>query len=303
MKIIITGGTGLIGRATADNLAEDGHEVIILSRGTGPAKTLASGIRVKKWDGHSTQGWGHLVEGADAIVNLAGENLSAGRWTAQRKRAILESRVNAGTAIVQATQQAVHKPGVLIQSSAVGYYGPSQTGLFGEDAPPAGDFLADTCQAWEASTQAVEALGVRRVVIRSGVVLSQESGAFPRMLLPFKLFAGGPLGSGRQWMSWIHIIDEVRAIRFLIENAQAQGVFNLSAKPVTNRHFAQALGKVIHRPALLPVPSFAIRMVFGEMSTVVLEGQRVSAQRLQDLGFHFKFSEIEPALKDLLTHP
>jgi len=300
MKIIITGGTGLIGSALAKNLAKDGHEVILLSRRIPPSKGYPAGIRLEKWDGRTSQGWGRLADGADAIINLAGENLSAGRWTNKRKQAILESRANAGAAIVQAIQQATNKPRVLIQSSAVGYYGPSDVAWFSEDDAPANDFLAKVCQAWEASTQPVEALGVRRVVVRSGVVLSTRSGALPRMLLPFKLFAGGPLGSGQQWLSWVHVEDEVRALRFLIDTAQARGVFNISAEPVTNRQFAQTIGKVMWRPAFFPVPAFIIRLAFGEMSTVVLDGQRVSTKRLLEMGFQYRFPKAEAALKDLL---
>ncbi len=300
MRIIISGGTGLIGSALAGNMARDGYEVILLSRKEQPVEGLAPGILLQKWDGRSAQGWGKFADGADAIVNLAGENLSAGRWTTRRKRMILESRVNAGAAIVEAIQQANDKPRMLIQSSAVGYYGPSETELFSEDDPPAKDFLAGVCQAWEASTQPIEDLGVRRVVVRTGVVLSSKAGALPRMLLPFKFYAGGPLGSGQQWLSWVHVEDEVRALRFLIDTSQARGVFNISAKPATNRQFAQTIGKVMHRPAFFPVPSFIIRLAFGEMSTVVLDGQRVSAKRLSDLGFQFRFSEVEAALRDLL---
>jgi hypothetical protein len=241
------------------------------------------------------------VEGAAAIVNLAGENLSAGRWTPKRKQAVLESRVNAGSAVVEAVRQARNMPRVVIQSSAVGYYGPSGDESLGEDAPSGDDFLASVCRNWEASTQPVEALGVRRVIARTGVVLSAEAGALPRMLLPFKLFAGGPLGSGRQWMSWIHIDDQVRALRFLIETPEAKGAYNLSATPLTNRDFARVTGKVMRRPAFFAVPAPIIRLLFGEMSTVLLDGQRVSAKRLTDLGFKFRFPDAEMALTDLLA--
>ncbi len=300
MRVIITGGSGLIGRALANDLAKDGHEAIILTRGSRPVTNLPAGIRMEKWDGLTDQGWGKLADGADAIVNLAGENLSAGRWTAKRKRSIVESRTNPGAAVVQAVQHAAVKPRVVIQSSGVGYYGPCSRELISEDTPAANDFLAEVCQVWEGSTQGVEALGVRRVVTRSGVVLSTRSGALPRMLLPFKFFAGGPLGSGEQWLSWVHLDDEVRAVRFLIETPEADGVFNISARPVTNRQFAQAIGKVMRRPAFFKVPAFIIRLLFGEMSTVVLDGQHVSSKRLTDLGFQFCFPEAEAALKDLL---
>ncbi len=301
MKIIITGGTGLIGGALAEDLAMDGHEVIVLSRSSKRPENTSPDIRFVKWDGRTAQGWGHFAEGAGAIVNLAGENVGAGRWNAQRKRAIVESRVNAGAAVVQAIQQAKNKPGVLLQASGVGFYGISDTALFSEDAAPADDFQGRICQDWEASTQPVEELGVRRVVTRSGVVLSVHAGALPRMLLPFKLFVGGPLGSGRQWLSWVHLEDEVRALRFLIENPEARGVFNISAEPVTNRQFARAIGKAMHRPAFIPVPAFVLRFLFGEMSTMILDGQRVSAQRLLDHGFRFHFPDIDSAFKDILS--
>ena len=300
MKIIITGGTGLIGGALAEDLAMDGHEVIVLSRSSKRANNISPGIRSAKWDGRTAQGWGHLAESAGAIVNLAGENVGAGRWNAQRKRVIIESRLNAGAAVMQAIRQAENKPGMVLQASGVGYYGISDTASFGENAVPADDFQGRICQDWEASTQPVEELGVRRVVTRSGVVLSVRAGALPRMLLPFKLFVGGPLGSGRQWLSWVHLEDEVRALRFLIDNPEARGVFNISAQPVTNRQFAQALGKAMHRPAFIPVPAFVLRFLFGEMSTMILDGQRVSSQRLLDHGFNFRFPDIDSAFKDIL---
>jgi len=300
MKVIITGGTGLIGRALAEDLAKDGHEVVILSRRAGPAKGFRSGIRMAPWDGRSADGWGPLADGADAIVNLAGENLSAGRWTPQRKQAIRESRVNAGSAVVDAVLKAAKKPRAVIQSSAVGYYGPTGDELLSESAASGSDFLADVCRDWEASTQAVEGMGVRRVVARTGVVLSARSGALPRMLLPFRFLVGGPLGSGRQWMSWIHISDQVRALRFLIETPAARGAFNLSATPLTNRQFAQVVGKVMQRPAFFAVPALIIRLMFGEMGTVLLDGQRVSAKRITDLGFKFHFPDADAALGDLL---
>lgn len=302
MKVIITGGTGLIGRALADDLARDKHEVIILSRSAGPAKGFRPGIRLARWDGRSAEGWGPLADGVDAIVNLAGENLSAGRWTADRKQAIRDSRVDAGAAVVDAVLQAAKKPRVVIQSSAVGYYGPTGDELLSEDAASGDDFLAGVCRDWEASTQAVETMGVRRAVARTGVVLSGKSGALPRMLLPFKFFAGGPLGSGRQWMSWIHIDDQVSALRFLIEASGARGVFNLSAEPLTNRQFAEVAGKVMRRPAFFTVPAPLVRLAFGEMGTVVLDGQRASGRRLEDLGFKFRFPNAEAALSDLLAH-
>lgn len=298
MKILIAGGSGLIGSALKDSLVSDGHEVIILSRVAQNSNNRS--LRYLKWDGKTTEGWGQVINEVDAVVNLAGENLSAGRWTVRRKQSILESRVKAGKALVEAIRQAAKKPAVFIQASGVGYYGTEKTGLLGEDAPAGDDYLAGVSREWEAGTVPVEELGVRRVVIRTAVVLSPRGGALERMLLPFRLFAGGPLGSGRQWLSWIHITDQVRAIRFLMDNPVAQGVFNLSAIPVTNGEFARVAGRVMKRPSFFRVPAFVLRQMLGEMSTMVLDGQRTSAEKLTRLGFTFLYPDLESALKHLV---
>ncbi len=306
MRIIITGGTGLIGRALTKVLVRDDHEVIVLSRNPDRATGLPNGTRVERWDAQTPEGWGHLADGADAIVNLAGENLAGRgflptRWTDERKRRIRESRQGAGQAVVSAVEAATIKPNVVIQSSAIGYYGPRGDEIVTEDGAAGDDFLARLCVAWEASTASVESMDVRRAVIRTGVVLSTEGGALPRMLLPYKLFVGGPFGDGRQYMSWIHMADEVAAIRFLIENEDASGAFNLTApNPLTNAEFGKALGRVMNRPSVIPVPGFAMRLLFGEVSTVVLDGQRVLPKRLQELGFTFQFPELEAALEATL---
>jgi len=301
MKIIITGGAGLLGTALALDLIQDGHEVIALTRNPERVKDVPAGMQIVKWDGCTAQGWGGMADGADAIVNLAGENLSAGRWTSSRKQRILESRVNAGKAITQAIEAAENKPRVVIQSSAVGYYGIRKAEGLTEVAPAGDDFLAQVCQVWEASSQTVEALGVRRCVIRSAVFLTPKAGVLPRFLLPFRFFVGGPLGSGKQWLPWIHLQDAVRAIRFLIENDTCHGAYNLIApQQVTNHQFVKALGRVMHRPSIIPVPTFVLHLLFGEMSVMVLEGQNLSVERLLKSGFTFQFPEIEPALTDLL---
>lgn len=301
MRVIITGGTGLIGRALAADLAADGHEVILLSRTPERATHLPSGVRAERWDGRTAAGWGSLADGADAIVNLAGESIAAGRWTAERKGRIRDSRVNAGQAVVQAVQAATHKPPVLIQASAVGYYGPHGNEEVTEDTPPGNDFLAQVCLAWEASTASVETMGVRRAIIRTGLPLSNRGGIFPLFALPFRFFIGGPLGNGRQWLPWIHIADEIAAIRFLMERPEAHGPFNLSApNPLTNAEFGRLLARLMGRPAFMPAPAFALRLVFGEMSTLLLDGQREIPRRLLSLGFRFRFPEAEAALRDLL---
>ncbi len=302
MRIIIPGGSGLIGRALTADLTAAGYEVIILSRSPEKVEGLPDGARAEGWDGQSAAGWGHLADGAGAIVNLAGESLAAGRWTAERKRRIFESRVKPGQAVVEAVESAQNKPGVVIQSSAVGFYGPRGDEEITESAAPGTDFLANLCREWEASTAPVGGMGVRLVIIRTGLVLSLDGGALPRILLPFKLFVGGPIGSGRQWWPWVHIDDVVAAIRFLIETETAPGPYNLTApSPLTNAQFSRVVGRVLGRPALMPVPAFALQLLFGEMSTVLLDGQRVMPYALREAGFTFRFPEAESALRDLIS--
>ncbi|MCK6625216.1 MAG: TIGR01777 family oxidoreductase [Anaerolineae bacterium] len=303
MQIVIAGGTGTIGRRLVYHLLQHGHVVKVVSRQPFKPANLPAKIIFAQWDGKSAQGWGSLVDGADAVVNLAGAGIADEAWTEARKKEIQESRVKAGQAIVEAISAASAKPKVLIQSSAVGYYGAQNNDkVLTEDQPPANDFLGRTCQVWEASTAAVEALGVRRVVIRSGVVLDMQGGALPRMVLPFRFFAGGPIGSGRQWFPWIHYCDEVEAIRFLIQTEAASGPFNLTApNSVRSSELAKAIGKVMKRPAFAPAPAFAFKMMFGEMSTVLLDGQQAVPKRLQELGYQFRFPQVEAALRDLLV--
>jgi hypothetical protein len=306
-RIIITGGTGMIGRALAADLARDKYEVIVLSRNPSAVADLPHGVRAEAWDGKTARGWGKLADGADAIVHLAGENLAGesffpSRWTAERKERILKSRLDAGAAVVEAVRAAFAKPRVVIQSSGVGAYGPRGDEEVAEDAPYGHDFLGTIAARWEASTAAVEEAGVRRVIARSGVVLAARQGALPRMLLPFRFFAGGWFGSGRQWLSWIHIADEMASLRFLIDHREAAGAFNLSApRPLTGRDFGRAIGQVMGRPAYMPVPAFAMRLAFGEVATTVLDGQRAIPQRLLALGFQFRFPDAESALRDLLS--
>jgi uncharacterized protein len=300
MRVIITGGTGLIGSALTKSLTSDGHEVIILSRSPQPNTQQLSGVQQVQWDAATANGWGHYADGADAIVNLAGEGIADGRWSEERKKRIYASRINAGKAVMEAITAAAIKPKVLIQASGVDYYGPHGDEILTEEAGPGSGYLPQVCFDWEASTAAAEAMGMRRAVIRSGIVLSNEGGAWPRIVLPFKLFAGGPIGSGKQYWPWIHMVDEVGAIRFLIDNENAKGVFNFSAPtPLTNKQFAETLGKVMRRPAFFPVPAFALQAVFGEMSTILLDGKRAVPHHLQKLGYTFKYPSAEAAFKEL----
>ena len=306
MRVIITGGTGFIGRRLAAELLTSGYEVVALSRKPAKVAGLPAQVQVERWDAASARGWGSLADGALAIVNLAGENLAGegflpARWTAERKARIRDSRKNAGRAVVEAVTAAAIKPRVVIQSSGIGHYGYLGDKVFSESNPPGKDFLAQVTVDWEASTAPVAQQGVRHVSIRSGVVLSPDEGALNRLILPFKLFAGGPMGSGRQGFSWIHPADEVAAVRFLIEHEAANGPFNLVApQPTTLAEFGKTLGRVMHRPYWFPVPAFALRAAFGEVASTVLEGQRAMPKRLLDLGFQFRFPTAESALQDLI---
>ena len=307
MRVIITGGTGLIGAALAQSLAKDGHEVIVLSRNPG-SHSLPNGVRAEKWDGKTAVSWSHLADGADAIVNLAGENLAGSgllpsRWTAERKQRIRQSRLDAGQAVVEAVTAVTNKPRVVIQASGVDYYGALADEVVTETSPPGKDgFLANVTIDWEAATAAVTAQGVRQVVIRSGVVFSRDGGPFKTLIFPFKLFAGGPLGNGRQWLSWIHLEDEVRAIRFLLEQETAVGAYNLCApQPLTYRDMAKVVGKVMKRPSFVPAPAFALRLLLGEVADVVLNGRRALPSRLEEAGFTFRYPDAETAVQNLLN--
>lgn len=308
MNLIITGGSGLIGTHLTNLLVEKGHRVISLTRSPN-WQQKREGVDWVGWDACTPEGWGHLVNTSSAIVNLAGEDSSGPnffptRWTEKRKKIIRDSRINAGRAVVEAVRMAQRRPSVVVQSSGAGVYGPTGDEMISEEHPFGNTYMARLGQDWEASTQPVEAMGVRRVVIRTGVVLSTQSGALPRMLLPFRLYAGGPLGSGRQYLPWIHPRDVAAAIFFLIQNRDTSGLYNLVApQTVTNAEFGKTIAKVMHRPYWFPVPGFAMRLAFGEVADVVLTGQRVIPQRLQQAGFKFHYPNLQPALADVLGEP
>lgn len=301
MKVLVAGGTGLIGSALVAELARDHDEVVVLTRQTPASVRLPAGARAVRWDGRTAAGWGELVEGATAIVNLAGENVGAGRWTAGRKKKLRASRLDSGAAIVAAIEGAAEPPAVLIQSSGISIYGARAEEPVDEGASAGDDFLARLAVEWEASTAAVERRGVRRAILRSAVVLARRGGALPRLLLPLRLFAGGPLGDGRQGFPWIHLADEVRAIRFLIERRDLAGPFNLVApQPLAQRDFCRAAARALGRPCWLPAPAFALRLALGEMAEMVLTGQRAVPRRLTEAGFAFRYPAADAALADLL---
>lgn len=307
MKVIIAGGTGLIGRQLTKEFAKNGYEVIILTRNPEKVISVPQGVQVVPWDGKTVGAWGEQVNGSLAVVNLSGANIGGegflpSRLTEERKRGIRQSRIKSGEALVAAIEEAQEKPDVFVQSSAVGYYGFHEDEILDENSPPGDDFFAEW-KEWEKVSEPVEDMGIRRVIVRSGIYFSTGRGsALNRLVLPFKLFAGGPIGDGKQYFSWIHEVDEVRAIRFLVENEEAQGPFNLTApNPATSAQIGKAIAKVLNRPYYLPAPEFAFNLAFGEVGQLVTKGQRVMPERLLEHGYEFQFPELEPALRDILS--
>jgi len=299
-KVILAGGSGLIGRALAADLVRAGAEVVVLTRSIG-ARRLPPGVRPVRWDGRTSTGWADESEGAAAVVNLAGENVADGRWTAARKRRLESSRVEPTRAIVEAFRAARVPPRALLQGSAVGFYGDGGETALDERSPRGDGFLPELSQRWEEASAPVEALGVRRVLLRTGLVLARGGGALAKMLLPFRFGLGGPLGGGRQWFPWLHLDDEIGAIRFLLERHDLAGAFNLVAPgSVRQGEFARALGRALHRPAIVPVPGAILRLALGEMAEVLLAGQRVRPTRLIDHGYRFSYPDLDGALADLV---
>jgi len=301
MRVVITGATGFIGRALCKALHRD-YEVIALSRDASrAAKSVGDWAKVIEWDGRTTGSWFMQANGAFAIINLAGENVASGRWNESKKAGILHSRLDSSRAVLEVIKQVDKKPTVVILASAIGYYGSRQDEKLDETSTPGKGFLANVCQRIESYAEEIEGVGVRCVVIRTGVVLGRDGGAFAKIVKPFRFFLGGYLGSGRQWFSWIHLEDEVAAIKFLMENEHLKGAFNLTApQPVTMKEFSKILGKVMHRPARLNVPAFAARLAFGEMADeMLLSGQKVLPKRLLNTGFDFQYTNVEQALNDI----
>jgi len=301
MRVVITGATGFIGRALCKALHKD-YEVIALSRDASRAAKSVGGLaKVIEWDGRTTGSWYKQANGAFAIINLAGENVASGRWNESKKAGILHSRLDSSRAVLEVIKQVDKKPAVVILASAIGYYGSRQNEILDETSTPGKGFLANLCRRIESYAEEIESVGVRCVVIRTGVVLGRDEGAFTKLVKPFRFYLGGHLGSGRQWFSWIHLEDEIAAIKFLMENENLKGVFNLTApEPVTMKKFCKILGKVLHRPALLNVPGFAARLAFGEMADeMLLSGQKVLPKRLLNTGFDFQYTNVEQALNDI----
>jgi uncharacterized protein (TIGR01777 family) len=297
MHILLTGGTGLIGRQLCALWREQGHEVTVWSRTPADVPRLC---------GNGVRGIARLDELADqpvdALINLAGAPIADRPWTRKRRTQLWDSRIGLTEQLLSWIERRSQKPEVLISGSAVGWYGDGGERELDETSQPVKeDFASHLCGAWEETAQRAEAMGVRVVLIRTGLVLSDHGGFVQRLLLPFKCGMGGPIGNGRQWMPWIHIKDQIEAIDFLLRKADARGPYNLCAPaPVRNREFATALASVLHRPAFMPMPAFALKLLLGELSVLLLGGQRTRPARLEDAGFTFRFTDLHAALDDLL---
>ncbi|MCX7993494.1 MAG: TIGR01777 family oxidoreductase [Fimbriimonadales bacterium] len=298
MRILIAGGTGFIGKAMLREWASQ-HTVEVLTRDPGKAQ-LPPNARAVGWDGATLGNWTQSLEGADVLINLVGETI-AQRWTPEVKRRLWDSRVKTTELLTEAVRQAQTPPRVMLQASAIGIYDQSPEATVDEESPPASGFLADLGKAWEGAAAPVQERGVRLCYMRIGVVLGEGGGALERMLTPFKLGVGGPLGSGRQWLSWIHLDDVVGAAAFLMAREDLSGAFNFTApNPATMTEFAKTLGRVLLRPAIFRAPAFALRLMLGEMANFVLEGSRVLPKRLLEAGYAFRYPNLEPALRNLL---
>jgi uncharacterized protein (TIGR01777 family) len=303
MRIAITGGSGFIGRRLVARLLEQGDQVLVLTRRLEQARRIlgeSPNLKLLPYDPYQPQAWAAALEGYEGIVNLAGEPLASSRWTETKKKEIRRSRVETTQALVQALASLNQKPQVMISSSAVGYYGSHPEGdPLTETDPPAQDFLAEVCQAWEAAARSAEELGIRLAILRTGIVLGPDGGALGQMLAPFQFFIGGTIGSGKQWLSWIHREDWVSLVCFLLE--QGSGVFNATApNPVQMEEFCRTLGQVLGRPSWLPVPELALELLLGEAAQVVLTGQKVIPQAALQMGFTFQYPQLKEALRQIL---
>lgn len=306
MKIAITGATGFVGSYLVKRLQAEGEQIIILTRNVNHAdrvfpKSAFPNVEIIAYNPHQSGDWQKVISGCDGVVNLAGASIGEGRWTPERKQEIINSRKIGTQKLVEAIANAEQKPSVLVNASAIGYYGTSETATYEESSSPGNDFLAEVCVAWEAEAQKVKDLGVRLAILRFGVVLGM-GGAIAKMLPVFKLFAGGTIGTGKQWFSWIEVDDLVNLIVAALKQPEIQGVYNAtSPNPVRMSEFCHTLGDVVHRPSWLPVPAFALELLMGDAAMVVLEGQKVLPKRTLESGFTYKYPDLKSALKSFLS--
>lgn len=299
MKIVITGASGFIGSLLTDHLWSQRHHLILLSRNP-PRESNLTQQEWISWKPGAPGDWEQVIDGVDGIINLAGEPIAAKRWSDAQKEKIRFSRVASTNALVKAVGKAVKKPKFLISASAVGYYGPRGDETITEETVPGNDYLARVCVDWEEEARKAESYGIRVALVRTGIVLGKGQGALAKMVVPFKYFVGGPLGSGNQWVPWIHIEDHIALLLFLIENQNARGPFNATApNPVTMTEFCKTLGKVLNRPSWASVPGGMLTLLVGEMSEMLLNGQRAVPQAAVKLGYEFKYPNLLPALESL----
>ena len=307
MRIVIAGGTGFLGGPLAEVYAEDGHDVVVLTRRlpAGEARhesgTGVPGITRVGWKPDGQGGpWAATLDGADAVINLAGEGIGNRRWTPQRKAQLRDSRIIPTRSLAAAIRASAVPPKVLVSASGVGYYGASGDEPKTEDSPAGDDFLAHVCEDWEGEALGAVSPATRVVVTRTGVVLERAGGALTQMMRPFQLFVGGPIGSGRQYISWIHRHDWIEMLRWIVQTPEVTGPINAtSPEPVTNREFARALGLALRRPGFVPAPAFVLKLALGEMASLALTGQRVLPARVQALGYHFRYPHLGQAFRGI----
>lgn len=306
MRVFVTGGTGLVGKRLVKQLQQRGDQAVILSRRAVTAKQMfGPEVEVVQGDPMQPGAWMDAVATCDGVIHLAGENIFSKRWNAEFKQLLSDSRIRSTANVVQAVtrnpRRADGSPKVLVNASAIGWYGPHGDEELTEESPPARDFMAELCVNWEKEARKAEASGVRVALVRVGIVLDKEGGALAKMMTPFKLFAGGPVGFGRQYMSWIHHADMVNLFLFALDKSTAVGPLNGTApNPVTNKQFSKALGRALHRPSCFPVPPFMLRLTLGEVANVVATGQRVVPKKTLELGFSYRFPTIDEALQDVV---
>jgi uncharacterized protein (TIGR01777 family) len=306
MRIFVTGGTGLVGTRLVRRLRERNDEVHLLTRRPDFARQQFDGCVIVEGDPMQPGPWMDAINSCDAVLNLAGENVFGRRWSAEFKTLLHDSRVRSTENVVQALSQNPRTPAgeakVLVNASAIGYYGPHGDEELTEDSPPGDDALAHVCIAWEKAAHEVEKSGVRMAILRIGVVLDKQGGALKQMLTPFKMFVGGPVGSGRQYVSWIHHADLTGLILMALDNGTVRGPVNGTApNPVTNKQFSKALGRALHRPSFMRTPRFMLRVMLGEVAGLVTTGQRVMPRKALEMGYQFKFPEIDVAMRDVLV--
>lgn len=302
MKVAITGATGLIGTKITNLLKEGGHEITVLTRNVSKAKAaLPQADDFVEWSPKQNRELQNAINGKNAVIHLAGENLMSSRWTEEHKKKVRESRVLGAREIVDAIKKAESRPQAFLSASAIGYYGRTAEGEVTEEAEPGKDFLAGVIKELENETTKVDEFVVRRVNIRIGIVLDKNGGALAKMLTPFRLFIGGPLGTGKQWFPWVHIDDVANLFVFALTNSNVQGALNAAAPDsITMKDFSKALGKVMKRPSIFKVPEFVLKIVLGEAANVVTKGVNVQTKKTLELGYKFKYLDVQSALKNLL---